>query len=106
MRISDWSSGVCSSDLAPFRPRQRAQVLVPVEEQVIEPDEPGIFGERLRRHLLPPEPLLQGIERSRRAALDISLHEQFAVHDALRSEERLVGKECVSTCRSGWATYP
>src|SRR3546814_11297320 len=23
----------------------------------------------------------------------------------LRSEERRVGKECVSTCRSGWATY-
>src|SRR3546814_15155204 len=23
-----------------------------------------------------------------------------------RSEERRVGKECVSTCRSGWAPYP
>src|SRR3546814_8170881 len=25
--------------------------------------------------------------------------------DALRSEERRVGKECVSTCRSRWAPY-
>src|SRR3546814_14875763 len=25
---------------------------------------------------------------------------------AVRSEERRVGKECVSTCRSGWAPYP
>src|SRR3546814_13418964 len=25
---------------------------------------------------------------------------------AFRSEERRVGKECVSTCRSRWATYP
>src|SRR3546814_18051247 len=25
---------------------------------------------------------------------------------AKRSEERRVGKECVSTCRSGWSPYP
>src|SRR3546814_16887774 len=25
---------------------------------------------------------------------------------SIRSEERRVGKECVSTCRSRWATYP
>src|SRR3546814_11670165 len=25
--------------------------------------------------------------------------------DGLRSEERSVGKECVSTCRSRWSTY-
>src|SRR3546814_20726316 len=25
---------------------------------------------------------------------------------AARSEERRVGKECVSTCRSRWSTYP
>src|SRR3546814_14162093 len=25
---------------------------------------------------------------------------------APRSEERSVGKECVSTCRSGWSPYP
>src|SRR3546814_12804110 len=26
--------------------------------------------------------------------------------DAFRSEERRVGKECVSTCRSRWSRYP
>src|SRR3546814_17649494 len=26
--------------------------------------------------------------------------------DAARSEERSVGKECVSTCRSRWSPYP
>src|SRR3546814_14997852 len=26
--------------------------------------------------------------------------------EALRSEERRVGKECVSTCRSRWSPYP
>src|SRR3546814_19883551 len=28
------------------------------------------------------------------------------VTEAARSEERRVGKECVSTCRSRWAPYP
>src|SRR3546814_14444655 len=32
---------------------------------------------------------------------------ELAVHhgDCLRSEERRVGKECVSTCRSRWSPY-
>src|SRR3546814_13258268 len=29
----------------------------------------------------------------------------FALLEALRSEERRVGKECVSTCRSRWSPY-
>src|SRR3546814_20149018 len=28
------------------------------------------------------------------------------IRDAYRSEERRVGKECVSTCRSRWSPYP
>src|SRR3546814_16594887 len=31
--------------------------------------------------------------------------EQPVVVDQRRSEERRVGKECVSTCRSRWSTY-
>src|SRR3546814_6461416 len=30
----------------------------------------------------------------------------FAVMRGMRSEERRVGKECVSTCRSRWSPYP
>src|SRR3546814_19079877 len=30
----------------------------------------------------------------------------FMVVDKVRSEERRVGKECVSTCRSRWSLYP
>src|SRR3546814_20257335 len=30
----------------------------------------------------------------------------MAKADTLRSEERRVGKECVSTCRSRWSPYP
>src|SRR3546814_321754 len=30
----------------------------------------------------------------------------FAPGDSVRSDERRVGKECVSTCRSRWSQYP
>src|SRR3546814_14820856 len=29
----------------------------------------------------------------------------FTIHAGVRSEERRVGKECVSTCRSRWSPY-
>src|SRR3546814_18109574 len=32
-------------------------------------------------------------------------HGVAVTHHALRSEERRVGKECVSTCRSRWSPY-
>src|SRR3546814_5962079 len=60
MRISDWSSDVCSSDLVPFDRLHIARVVC-------------------RRRT--------GARADR------------------RSEERRVGKECVSTCRSRWSPY-
>src|SRR3546814_1216795 len=60
LRISDWSSDVCSSDL--------------VRRQ---PDRPG---------------------HADASASATSRH-------GTRSEERRVGKECVSTCRSRWSPY-
>src|SRR3546814_11116140 len=68
MRISDWSSDVCSSDL-PCRSRRRAS----------------------RQGWWAPPP--SGSSRPcRRSPMP-------------RSEERRVGKECVSTCRSRWSPY-
>src|SRR3546814_17812684 len=32
-------------------------------------------------------------------------HYAAALNDGIRSEERRVGKECVSTCRSRWSPY-
>src|SRR3546814_1605741 len=60
MRISDWSSDVCSSDLASM----------------------PMAGAALMPH------------QNRRFSIALS-----------RSEERRVGKECVSTCRSRWSPY-
>src|SRR3546814_3445635 len=60
MRISDWSSDVCSSDL----------------------DIVDLAGRIGRPREIDDE-----------------------IGDLLRSEERRVGKECVSTCRSRWSPY-
>src|SRR3546814_6516709 len=70
MRISDWSSDVCSSDLAAKAPD--ADMLV--QEMVAG-----------RRELM----------------LGMLRDPQYGP----RSEERRVGKECVSTCRSRWSPY-
>src|SRR3546814_7034302 len=75
MRISDWSSDVCSSDL---------RMLAPAAWDV---------PEHSRRLPLPPRP---------RPLLQAPLLYTFPV---IRSEERRVGKECVSTCRSWWWRY-
>src|SRR3546814_7280723 len=73
MRISDWSSDVCSSDLIALR--RAAQSLFPPR----------------RRHWPPASLHRRSCPRPYRCAA--------------RSEERRVGKECVSTCRSRWSPY-
>src|SRR3546814_10959922 len=42
---------------------------------------------------------------SRRQSLNSELFDASAVISGMRSEERRVGKECVSTCRSRWSPY-
>src|SRR3546814_6199253 len=71
MRISDWSSDVCSSDLRELTPAV----------------------ERMCDHMVPRGPDGGGV-----AAYPSG--DNFG-----RSEERRVGKECVSTCRSRWSPY-
>src|SRR3546814_16080354 len=105
MRISDWSSYVCSSDL-------------------LQPDDVGTGPVRLLRkaeHRVVAT-AIAGVEQSEALRIDRVLDE-FRKHahrkqpalceipfgrgvervGDIRSEERRVGKECVSTCRSGWA---
>src|SRR3546814_12600617 len=96
MRISDWSSDVFSSDL----PAQTGNDLLAAHEQV--PQQPGtvILDHHHDRPLVDREvavgdPALRAVE---------GIDEAVAAPD-LRSEERRVGKECVSTCRSRWAPY-
>src|SRR3546814_17495428 len=110
MLISDWSSDVCSPDLR-------------LPDSMITEEE-GCQG-------APPPALLRSVgNKAASGAMLVQLvccssshtcfvhsksfinsHEcvcfplQFTVYFALRSEERRVGKECVSTCRSRWSPY-
>src|SRR3546814_2295241 len=82
MRISDWSSDVCSSDLIEAREMderaERARRTRPI----------GV-GRAVEPHL-----------RERASALD-----QHRIADMERSEERRVGNEGGSPCRSRWQPY-
>src|SRR3546814_11858939 len=98
MRISDWSSDVCSSDLfadSKQRPRKHRPPLFSVE-----PNETFLVWRWLNR---PSRGLPLNCEETGRVGGpgdgDVS------PFDGKRSEERRVGKECVSTCRSGWSPY-
>src|SRR3546814_13898328 len=96
MRISDWSSDVCSSDLPVDHPADqlgRAQRLhLGIDRRRI-----GIGG---RGHRIDVDhPLGGAFERDLRGRAIARLG------DEISSEERRVGKECVSTCRSRWAAY-
>src|SRR3546814_15072534 len=72
MRISDWSSDVCSSDLHVVGDAHHLAALIRRQQHLA--------------HRLDDGPARQGLKRQ-------------------RSEERRVGKECVSTCRSRWSPY-
>src|SRR3546814_20599122 len=101
MRISDWSSDVCSSDLV---------------VEALGAHRLGQFVVQLGRHRLAD--LLHRALEDRRLARQLLVAVAFRegdVHRAglahggtdellLRSEERRVGKECVSTCISRGST--
>src|SRR3546814_2560755 len=77
MRISDWSSDVCSSDLNPV-----------------------LGGQTDEHDGKPPKPCCRTHLQS-----DSVFRTLCGIREAARSEERRVGKECVSTCRSRWSPY-
>src|SRR3546814_17911594 len=90
MRISDWSSDVCSSDLGrddgPSRQRRRCgDEPASGPRRAAQSPRQRQLGRGARRYVgTPPARTGAADERS----------------DGARSEERRVGKECVSTCRS------
>src|SRR3546814_5032478 len=96
MRISDWSSDVCSSDLRLCNPVQ--QVDRRVYAPVLNLGQRALGAPGHDGHLLEA----QGMEESQ--VPDLGAQGRLMMVDAgRRSEERRVGKECVSTCRSRWS---
>src|SRR3546814_4625138 len=86
MRISDWSSDVCSSDLT--RSAELSQLPLLADE---------LLGQA---HLFPEGRLDQDLQQ-----VDLRGRNSWRLQMDERSEERRVGKECVSTCRSRWSPY-
>src|SRR3546814_20801281 len=124
MRISDWSSDVCSSDLS-WDPlldwaRRRYDVHFEVTTGIIHRPQPEATIARLADAVAARAPFeLAGlspivtVSGSLIAALALfegavgadSVWAAAQVDEAWRSEERRGGKECVRTCRFRWSPY-
>src|SRR3546814_16903696 len=102
MRISDWSSDVCSSDLRHVladdpaaRPRRHGEKIAAVEGEAVGGDGGGPRQEAHQRQ-----------HRNRLAGArfpDDGYEVALVDLEVQDSEERRVGKVCVSTCRSRWS---
>src|SRR3546814_2090080 len=95
MRISDWSSDVCSSDLLLQRARFLKQMARPRHDHHLALAVHGIIGGSVEFYDNAVQLTHDQQRRGANPAQRIG-----------RSEERRVGKECVSTCRSRWSPYP
>src|SRR3546814_12791461 len=89
MRISDWSSDVCSSDLilAPLKAKLAGKATLQTWREMNK----ALFDALAVEHV--------GM------FIVLSLVVLVALFNIMRSEERRVGKECVSTCRYRWSPY-
>src|SRR3546814_17610596 len=104
MRISDWSSDVCSSDLqfSPFlgTVRNYNQLL---RHQAAELDSARASLERYFKRVHSKAGPRAFDQYTTRTYNNFStLHGQLGFCQP-RSEERRVGQECVSTCRTRWS---
>src|SRR3546814_15465982 len=104
MRISDWSSDVCSSDLSTFHRRHGRDGQ---KQQFIGSDTAAGAGQvrgagrgnhYVRRRISQHAHVCARYRRALGAG-----HCADRCPAPCRSEERRVGKECVSTCRSLWS---
>src|SRR3546814_14972565 len=96
MRISDWSSDVCSSDLN----LSRRNIISLIKAVSALSKRKPYQGSAADENAIPGEgrESIAGDDREERLDDDPG-------DDEGRSEERRVGKECVSTCRSRWSPY-
>src|SRR3546814_18661940 len=130
MRISDWSSDVCSSDLRvstfeapldqPVRfgslqivaracdkkpPEETPESTAFLEITDVRPDSPTV--DLFKGWMFASSPAVSALEHP---VYDVWVvdckNASSSSSETPRSEERRGGKECVSTCRSRWSPYP
>src|SRR3546814_11433369 len=108
MRISDWSSDVCSSDLmvgASTRPYETDSPLIVDADAVLScPITFERFQAIARRHrkVLESACVVEEAQLPQRNSLNLRRQPSTP----LRSDRRRVGNECVRTCRSRWSPIP
>src|SRR3546814_14323842 len=111
MRISDWSSDVCSSDLPiDARCARRARLFGDAQdqrrgdaaaacrfggEQVLQVTDVGDRGGAA---------VVEIMDEAEKLALRLG-HERVDRRGGVRTDGRRVGKACVGTCRTGGASY-
>src|SRR3546814_10442622 len=113
MRISDWSSDVCSSDLiegkrvlhfdqSHGRPTGAVFAIAQSADGVLYvATEHGVYSGMGGRF----SPISADMPDEAVASLTLSEDGDVWMGTVNRSEERRVGKECVSPCRSRWSPY-
>src|SRR3546814_13243168 len=94
MRISDWSSDVCSSDLTGLSLASCSNCCVAAISASC-PCEPRSCKRKSKPDALPKEEMGGGMTENTM---------EYGKPNS-RSDERRVGKECVSTCRSRWSPF-
>src|SRR3546814_12600883 len=112
MRISVWSSNVCSSDL------HDEDVLdleaVRLADRIVDQHRPLRRARHAQARLGELPRLIMGLQNGARLrmhderqpeGLGDALRSDVVVGRADRSEERRVGQECGSPCRSRWSPY-
>src|SRR3546814_19109856 len=96
MRISDWSSDVCSSDLfrvADARDFESLESVGEVAWKTHDQPDAGLWEFRTRQ-----------LVHTYSAVMSWAACDRLA-NVAARSEERRVGKKCVRPCRFRWSPY-
>src|SRR3546814_15580077 len=107
MRISDWSSDVCSSDLAPIAAIVGEEVIAGTVDRLRVTETQAHVVDFKTGRFVPdnaaavPRPHLRQM-----AAYTAAFRVIFPGHMVDGSAERRVGKACVRTCRSRWSPGP
>src|SRR3546814_3688557 len=94
MLISDWSSDVCASDLLALKAYVQQMGYNDVHPLVA-------FSGSVLADEVTPEEVTESSSLLNAGLNGRDLAQAFDTQD--RSDERRVGKECVSTCRSRWS---
>src|SRR3546814_15478035 len=110
MRISDWSSDVCSSDLSvDLRPLDLTFRSRGDDGPLMLTVAGDSSADKVREYIAVAKEMVDAgwtlhvLASTRLARAQTVTAVVVAVLACARSEERRVGKECVSTCRSRWS---